>query len=160
MREHGWLDQSEYDFLHCIQQFGVYDRMLHQRRRSTADTAPAADATTVARDLLELYYMEAVELQRETFPSITDLVRFLDCGDWMNRPEPVVALTASERSQIAVVEGSHRDRETRVGVIGEAPEAPIEYILGADRLLLINARCLFRAAGPAPVDGLELFYAG
>jgi hypothetical protein len=160
MREHGWLDQSEYDFLHCIQQFGVYDRMLHQPRRSTADTAPAADATTVARDLLELYYMEAVELQRETFPSITDLVRFLDCGDWMNRPEPVVALTASERSQIAVVEGSHRDRETRVGVIGEAPEAPIEYILGADRLLLINARCLFRAAGPAPVDGLELFYAG
>jgi len=160
MREHGWLDQSQYDFLHCIQQFGVYDRMLHCARRSGADPAPPDDATTVGRDLLELYYMEAVELQRETFPSITDLIRFLDRGDWMARPEPVVALTAPERSRIAVVEGSHRDRESRAEAMGEATEAPIEYVLGADRLLFINARCLFRAAGPAPHDGLELFHAG
>jgi hypothetical protein len=74
----------------------------------------------------------------------------------MSRPEPVVALTASERSRIAVVEGSHRDREPR----GEATEAPIEYVLSADRLLFVNARCLFRAAGPAPLDGVELFHAG
>ena len=161
MREHGWLDQNEYDFLHCVHQIGVYDRMLHQPRRNGANPAPSiADVSTVARELLELYYMEAVELQRETFPSITDLVRFLDHGDWMARPEPVVALAASERSRIAVVEGSHRDRELRVATTDEATEAPIEYVLSADRLLFINARCLFRAAGPAPLTGLELFHAG
>jgi hypothetical protein len=160
MREHGWLDQSEYDFLNCIQQFGVYDRMLHWTRRNGADPAPADDATTVGRDLLELYYMDAVELQRETFPSVTDLVRFLDRGDWMTRPEPVVALAASERSRIAVVEGSHRDPMLRVAAMGEGTEAPIEYVLGADRLLFVNARSLLRAAGPAPLGGLELFHAG
>jgi hypothetical protein len=160
MREHGWLDQSEYDFLNCIQQFGVYDRMLHGPRRNGADPAPAYDATTVASELLELYYMDALELQRETFPSITDLVRFLDRGDWMTRLEPVVALASSERCRIAVVEGSHRDRELWVASIGEGAEAPIEYVLGADRLLFINARCLFQAAGPAPLGGLELFHAG
>ena len=160
MREHGWLDQSEYDFLNCIQQFGVYDRMLHWPRRSGADPAPADDATRVGRELLELYYMDTVELQRETFPSVTDLVRFLDRGDWMTRPEPVVALAASERSRIAVVEGSHRDRMLRVARMGEATEEPIEYVLGADRLLFVNARCLIRAAGPAPLGGLELFHAG
>jgi len=160
MREHGWLDQSEYDFLNCIQQFGVYDRMLHWPRRSSADPAPADDAATVGRDLLGLYYMDAVELQREAFPSVTDLVRFLDRGDWMTRPEPVVALAASERSRIAVVEGSHRDRVLRGAPIGETTEAPIEYVLGADRLLFVNARCLLRAAGPAPRGGLELFHAG
>jgi hypothetical protein len=160
MREHGWLDQNEYDFLNCLQQFGVYDRMLLHPRRSGADPTPALDAGSVARELLELYYMDAVELERETFPSITDLVRFLDRGDWMTRPEPVVALTACERSRIAVVEGSHRDRAPRIGPTGEEMEAPIEYVLGADRLLFINARCLFQAAGPAPRDGLELFHAG
>jgi hypothetical protein len=159
MREHGWLDQSEYDFLNCLQQFGVYDRMLHRVRRNGADPIPADEATTVAHALFELYYMDAVELQRETFPSITDLVRFLDRGDWMTRPEPVVALAAAERSRIAVIEGSHRDREPRASP-GEATEAPIEYVLGADRLLFINAHCRFRAAGPAPLGGLELFHAG
>jgi hypothetical protein len=33
-------------------------------------------------------------------------------------------------------------------------------VLGADRLLFINAHCRFRAAGPAPLGGLELFHAG
>lgn len=160
MREHGWLDQSEYDFLNCIQQFGVYDRMLHWPRRSGANPAPADDPTTVGRELLELYYMDAVELQRETFPSITDLVRFLDRGDWMTRPEPVVALAAGERSRIAVVEGSHRDRALRVAAMDEETEAPIEYVLGPNRLLFVNARCLLRAAGPAPLCGLEIFHAG
>jgi hypothetical protein len=160
MREHGWLDQSEYDFLNCIQQFGVYDRMLHCPRRNGADPVPDDDATAVGRALLDLYYMDAVELQRETFPSISDLVRFLDRGEWMSRPEPVVALVCRERSRIAVVEGSHREREAPGAALGERLEAPIEYVLGGDRLLFINARCQFRAVGPAPLGGLELLHAG
>jgi hypothetical protein len=161
MREHGWLDQSEYDFLHCLQQFGVYDRMLHQPRRSGAHLSPpTTDASAIARELLELYYMEAAELQRETFPSITDLVRFLDRGDWMAWPEPVVALTAAERSRIAVVEGSHRNRPLRQASADREREAPIEYMLSPDRLLFVNARCQFKAAGPAPLGGLEVFHAG
>jgi hypothetical protein len=160
MREHGWLDQSEYDFLNCIQQFGVYDRMLHHPRRDGGDPALATDAVTAARELLELYYMDAIELQRETLPSITDLVAFLNRGDRMNRPDPVVALAASERSRIAVVEGSHHDRPLRIASTGEESEAPIDYVLGADRLLFVNARCLFQAAGPAPLGVLELFHAG
>ncbi len=159
MREHGWLDQSEYDFLNCIQQFGVYDRMLHHPRRNGTDPAPAADAVTVARELLELYYMDGIELQLETLPSITDLIAFLDRGDRMNRPHPVVALAASGRSRISVVEGSHHDRLPRIASTGEATEAPIEYVLGTDRLLFINVRCLFQATGPAPFGGLELFHA-
>ncbi len=161
MREHGWLDQGEYDFLNCMQQFGVYDRMLRQPRAKAADPPAAASAATVASELLELYYMDTIELQRETLASVSDVASYLGPDNpKMTRPDPIVVLSAPERCRVGVAEGSQRDRPPHLIMPTKSVEASIEYVLGPDRLLFMNARCLFQAVGPAPIGGLELFHAG
>ena len=156
MRDRGWLNQAEYDFLTLIDQAGVYDRMLGNAKLGKAKGAEAEPAAIVA-DLLGLYHMETVQLQQERIDAVSDLPGFLRSRESRDGADFIVALWAEGNARIGVLEGSHLARSGRA----DEPSAAdvVSYRLSPDRLLFLNARCHTEARSLAPKDGIHVFCA-
>lgn len=135
MRERGWLDQTEFDFLKALTNVGLYDRSLRLSRDSLAD--PRAHAAK----MFEFYRQGRVDIEVQNIDlNYLEAKRLslLKSGD-----VPIVAI-AAKNGMIAVVEGSHAD--DNILIDGELVGA-VDYKCGADRLIFLDLRAKFRAQG-------------
>ena len=135
MRERGWLDQTEFDFLKALANVGLYDRSLHLSRDALAE--PRSEAAK----MFEFYRQGHVDVEAQNI----DLkyleakrLALLKSGDL-----PIVAI-AAKKGTIAVVEGSHTD--DNILIDGELVGA-VNYKCGADRLIFLDLRAKFTARG-------------
>ncbi|MBB3900507.1 hypothetical protein [Roseococcus suduntuyensis] len=150
MQGRGWLSQSDYDFLRFFRQLGVYDRTLtipvERPDRLEADVRDPAHAVG---ELMGLMHLGSVETVRVNLPSTGDVAAFLKKQGTM---PSVIALWARERARLDIVEGSHLQADRA------SSKASVEYALGPDRLLFIDARCTFgEQMLPPPPSGIEVF---
>jgi hypothetical protein len=153
MQRRGWLNQSEFDFLRFFAQLGVYDRSL-----SVPDEKPdrveveLTDPAVAASDLLELIHIGTVEAVRVTLPSAGDIPGALKN---IAGATSIVAIWSRERARLDVVEGSHTNPLTQDDSAPTKP--PVDYALGPDRLLFLDARCVFGQTATPPSSGIDVF---
>lgn len=131
MRQRGWLDQIEFDFLKNLSNFGVYDRSLRKTRTESID--PLEEATR----LMELYAIGPVKIGEESIDLSTLSERRLDL--LKSTALPIVAFVVS-KGALSILEGSHRDakfwkQEPMVGAV--------EHRCSEDRLLFLDLRAQF-----------------
>jgi len=151
MQGRGWLSQSDYDFLRFFRQLGVYDRTLAAPvERPDRVEVELRDPAQVAAELMGLMQMGSVEPVRVNLPSAGDVAGFLKRE---GKAASVIALWSRERARLDFVEGSHLAQADRAPT-----RAPVEYALGPDRLLFIDARCTFgEQMLPPPASGIDVF---
>lgn len=157
MRARGWLSQSDYDFLRFFRQLGVYDRSLVVPQDRPDRNAPdLLDAFETARNLLLLQRMDEAEVRREKLGAPRDWRRLAEAQEAAAGPGAVIALWSAERGRLPVVEASH----TLAGQVTADAEAPpgVEYALGPDRLLFLDARCVLGPGASFPAGGVEAYY--
>jgi hypothetical protein len=159
MRARGWLSQSDYDFLRFFRQLGVYDRSLVVPQERPDRTAPELlDAFETARSLLLLQRMDEAEVRRERLAAPRDWRRLAEAQEAACGPGAVIALWSAERGRLPVVEASH----TLAGQVTADAEAPpgVDYALGPDRLLFLDARCVLGPGASFPAGGAEAYFLG
>ncbi|QYU67970.1 hypothetical protein J4558_24430 [Leptolyngbya sp. 15MV] len=157
MRARGWLSQSDYDFLRFFRQLGVYDRSLVVPQDRPDRTAPELlDPAESARSLLLLHRMDDAEVKREKLGSARDWRRFAEAQEAAGGPGAPIALWSRERGRLPVIEGSHT-QATLVAPDAEPP-AGVDYALGPDRLLFLDARCAIGPGATFPASGVEAFF--
>lgn len=135
MRERGWLDQTEFDFLKALTNVGLYDRTLHLSRDSLAD--PRSEAAK----MFEFYRQGHVDVEAQNID-----LKYLEAKRLSllkSTDVPIVAI-AAKKGTIAVVEGSHTDADIMID--GELIGA-VDYKCGADRLIFLDLRAKFVARG-------------
>ncbi len=127
MRDHRWLNQTDYDFLRHITTIGLYSRIL---RTVTEWLDPAAEA----RRLFELYRQGPVQMQ-ETVIQLRNLAA--ERHRLVNGASiPLLAIHA-EAGAVRLMEGSRgAQHSAEVG-------AATRHICSGDRLLLVNARTTY-----------------
>ena len=158
LRDRGWLDQHEHDFLRAVQTVGAYERGLRPPRRGTAEAVVTMKPEQIAYDLFSLYALGEVEISRTKIASISDLpdmVRSRSKGE-----VPLMAFWSGSRCQIALEEQAQAPRLAGQGSIVSVP-APgaVEYAFGPDRLLFVHRNTSFAPHGAAPADGIIVFTA-
>lgn len=135
MRERGWLDQTEFDFLKGLANVGLYDRTLHLSRDVLAD--PRAEAAK----MFEFYRQGHVDIEAQNID-----LKYLEAKRFSllkGCNVPIVAI-AAKKGTIAVVEGSHTDENIMID--GELV-GTVNYKCGADRLIFLDLRAKFTARG-------------
>lgn len=158
MRGRGWLSQSDYDFLRYFGQFGVYDRSLAAPvDRSEKVDVELLDPEDMARELLLLHRMDEAEVRRETVSSLKQLRALAEAAETSDGPGAVIAVWSRQRGRLPVVEGSHTNPALLEVEEGEVPPS-VEYALGPDRLLFLDARCGFGAGAALPASGVDVFF--
>lgn len=157
MRARGWLSQSDYDFLRFFRQLGVYDRSLVvPQERPDRSEPEMMDPADVARNLLLLHRMDEAEMRREKLAAPRDWRRLAEAQEAAAGPGAVIALWSRERARLPVVEGSHVQAQL-VAPDAEPPPA-VDYALGPDRLLFLDARCVLGTGANFPASGVEAFF--
>jgi hypothetical protein len=139
MREHGWLEQSDFDFLKIFNQFGVFDQMLRPNKKAAAAGVESLDPAAEAKRRLELLLMQHVSLTKKPYAGFAALAaeaRSLAAG----LAEPVVAIWSEQKGSFLLVEDSHHD-DADHGL--EALTGAVEYVFGPDRLLFVDLRSRF-----------------
>lgn len=157
MRARGWLSQSDYDFLRFFRQLGVYDRSLvvPQERPDRGDP-DLLDPAEAARNLLLLHRMDEAEVRREKLAAPRDWRRLAEAQEEAAGPGAVIALWSRDRGRLPVIEGSHVQAQI-VAPDAEPPEG-VDYALGPDRLLFLDARCALGPRAAFPAAGVEAFF--
>jgi hypothetical protein len=158
MRARGWLSQSDYDFLRFFRQLGVYERSLVVPQERPTGDVQLLDPTETSRGLLLLYRMEEAEVRREALAAPRDWRRVAEQVEAAAGPGAMLALWSRNRAKIPVIEGSHQN-VAQVPAEGEPP-AGVDYAVGPDRLLFLDARCALGPAAAFPQGGVEVFYLG
>jgi hypothetical protein len=159
MRARGWLSQSDYDFLRFFRQLGVYDRSLVVPQDRPDRTAPELlDAFETARGLLLLQRMDEAEVRREKLAAPRDWRRLAEAQEAAAGPGAVIALWAADRGRLPVVEASH----LQAGLVAPDAEPPagVDYAIGPDRLLFLDARCVLGPGASFPASGAEAYFLG
>ncbi|WP_424810408.1 hypothetical protein [Roseococcus sp. YIM B11640] len=154
MRRRAWLSQSDYDFLRYFAQLGIYDRSLASRVE-TAERIDAnmMDPAELAKELFALLALRETAVERVTVKAIGDVANIT--ADRIRAGlSPIVALWSRERGRVDVIEGSHKD-----SALQELGKAPVDYSLGPDRLVFLDARAAFGSKGSAGKSGLDVFFA-
>lgn len=136
MRGRGWLGQSEYNFIQYFAQLGVYDRCLTTpTERSDGVGVESQDSNDVATYLFELLQFGNAHILRAKVATAGDVVAKLREGGAAHQRSKIVALWASERGLIDVVEGSYFTSPD------EMEKAVVDYTLGPGCLLFLETRC-------------------
>jgi hypothetical protein len=156
MRARGWLSQSDYDFLRFFRQLGVYDRSLVVPQERPGGEPELLDPAEVARNLLLLHRMDEGEVKRETLAAARDWRRLAEQQEAATGPGAVVALWSRARGRLPVVEGSHS--QAALVAPDAEPPAGIDYALGPDRLLFLDARSALGPGAQFPPGGAEAFF--
>jgi hypothetical protein len=157
MRARGWISQSDFDFLRFFRQLGVYDRTLVvQTDRPDRPDVALQDPFETARHLLLLLRMEEAEVKREAVATARDYRATTEQIELASGPGVAVALWSAQRARLPIIEGSHT-REDLVAPDAEPPPA-VEYTLGPDRLLFLDARCALGPGASLPPGGVQLFW--
>lgn len=153
MRTRGWLEQMEIDLFRALHQFGIYDRSLRMAKSAEkASGTPLLDPEHEASVLFELLRMERVELQEHKLENVRALAA-QRAQLAAQTPEPVVALWSAKREALMVVEGSHQDEQ----LIGNELSGAVDYVVGPDRLILLDVRCRFGNQSDSGATGLRTF---
>jgi len=128
MRQRGWVDQNEFDFLKYLSIIGIYDRSLPR------DQSGLSDLKAEARRLMELYNQKPLTIKEQQV--YLDNLSVYKESALSNLIIPVVAIFSSE-GYISILEGSHRDE-----VRDSAPDmsGAVRHRLGSDRLLFVDFR--------------------
>ncbi len=157
MRARGWLSQSDYDFLRFFRQLGVYDRSLvvPQDRPDRGDPV-LLDAAEAARNLLLLQRMDEADVRREKLAAPRDWRRLAEAQEAASGPGAIIALWSAERGRLPVVEGSHQ--QAALVAPDAEPPAGVDYALGPDRLLFLDARCVLGPGAAFPASGVEAHF--
>jgi hypothetical protein len=157
MRARGWLSQSDYDFLRFFRQLGVYDRSLVvPQERPDRDDPVLLNPAETARRLLQLQRMDEADMRREKLAAPRDWRRLAEAQENAAGPGAMIALWSAERGRLPVVEGSHQQA---VLVAPDAePPAGVDYALGPDRLLFLDARCAIGPGAAFPASGVEAHF--
>lgn len=140
MRERGWLNQAEFDFLRYLDRLGAYDWRIGRGK----DTAP--EPRSVAEELFALLVQKPVEAEAVALGdegALYDLLAEARTG------QPWVALNAGRRARIRVQERSHQP--------GEAAGEAVDYVVAPDRLLFLHAGARFEMDAGLPQQGLTGF---
>ncbi|GAA5233037.1 hypothetical protein FOZ76_06055 [Verticiella sediminum] len=129
MRRRGWLDQSDFDFLRLLNQFGVYDLTLKggdTTRGSSIITSHAGELLSLIRQQdvsVELRHISISELNHESFLETLE--------------DSIIAIHADTPGTIMIVEGSAGENSASI-------DGAVEYQFGPDRLLFVDLRTNFR----------------
>jgi hypothetical protein len=156
MREQGWLEQSDFDFLKILNQFGVFDQMLRPTKKAAAAGGESLDPVEEAKSRLELLLMQHVSLTKKPFAGIAALVteaRSLAA----TLAEPVVAIWGEQKGNFLLVEDSHHD-DAEHGLDGLT--GAVEYAFGPDRLLFLDLRSRFGTKTGAGDAEISVFLPG
>lgn len=156
MRGRGWISQSDYDYMRFFRQLGVYDRSLVVPPDQPGQPPGKLEAEAVARHLLQLHRLEDVEVKREAAAAPRDYRVIAERQEIASGPGAVLALTAKARGRMPLVEGSHA-REDLVSPDAEPPTA-VDYAIGPDRLLILDARMVLGPGSAFPPGGAEVFF--
>lgn len=136
MRERGWLEQTDFDFLKGVSSIGLYDRSLRQGREM-------GDPQVEAAHLFELFAQGPVKVETKTIDlGELETLRHSLIKDAVL---PIVAVHANAGA-ISIVEGSQLDDDWFKG--GNMTGA-VDYKLGADRLVFVDLRASLAALGDA-----------
>jgi hypothetical protein len=157
MRARGWLSQSDFDFLRFFRQIGVYDRSLVvPQERPDRGEPTRLDPSETARQLLLLHRMDEAEVKQETLAAPRDWRRLAEQQELATGPGAVVALWSRGRGRLPVIEGSH----LQAGIVAADAEPPpgMDYALGPDRLLFLDARCALGPGAAFPEGGVEAYF--
>jgi hypothetical protein len=157
MRARGWLSQSDYDFLRFFRQLGVYERSLVlPQERPDRGEPQLLDPAETARSLLMLHRMEEAEVRQEALAAPRDWRRLAESQEAANGPGAMLAIWSRSRARVPVVEGSH----VQGALVAPDAEPPpgVDYAIGPDRLLFLDARCALGAAATFPPGGVEAFF--
>ncbi|TDH60003.1 hypothetical protein E2C06_24320 [Dankookia rubra] len=154
MLARGWLTQADHDFLKFFTRMGVYDRTLRVPRTTGEAADPGRqDPALVARDLLSLFAMREVEISKRQLRQQDDLLEQIAKHTQAQDVLPILALWSAERGKLSVAEGSHAAND-------QVDMLPfIDYPLGPDRLLLLDAEIRIRKPDVLPQGGAVLFVA-
>lgn len=156
MRARGWISQSDYDYMRFFRQLGVYDRSLIIPPEQPGQAAAMHDATEMARHMLQLHRLEDVEVKRDLVVSPRDYRTLAEKQELALGPGAVLALWAKARGRVPLVEGSHT-QEALVSPDADAAAA-VDYAIGPDRLLMLDARTALGPGAAFPSGGAEVFY--
>jgi len=158
MQDRGWLEQHEYDFIRALHNIGAYERGLRPSRRGMAEGATQQKPEIVVQELLGMYMLGDVVVQRIQISSVSDLGR--EKSPLRIARVSAVALWSEERGRLSLDERSHTaPRSERARVLTEPVPGSIEYSFGPDRLLFLHRDCSFAPLGTAPASGIVLFTA-
>lgn len=159
LRARGWISQSDFDFVRFFRQLGVYDRSLVlPGERSDGGGPLIADPAEVARSLMMLLRLEEIDLMTEEVPHVRGYRALAERVDLEAGPAAALAIWAPARGRLAVVEGSHQQPDA---VSPDAPPPPsVDYTVGPDRLLFLDARCALGATAALPAAGVRVMWAG
>jgi hypothetical protein len=153
MRERGWLEQSDFDFLKIFNQFGVFDQMLRPTKKAAANGVESLDPAAEAKTRLELLSMQHLSLIKKAFDGFTALAAeaaSLAAG----MVEPVVAIWSEKKGSFLLVEDSHND-DANPGP--DSLTGAVEYVFGPDRLVFLDLRSRF-GVKTAATDGEILVF--
>lgn len=150
MLSHGWLKQSDYDYLKTLTQFGIYERTLITGTAS--GDVQRLDARLLSNELLSLLHQVNVELT-EHRPATADAFKVL-MDEVRERPgRTAVSLWSSERGAMHVHEASHLgDVDQRLARAGA-----VRFPIDPDRLVILDAHCQVDFADQFSVPALRVF---
>lgn len=158
LRSRGWISQSDFDFVRFFRQLGVYDRSLVLAgERAEGAGPPTADAAEVARSLMMLLRLEEVDLMTEEVPHVRALRALAERIELEAGPGVALAVWAPARGRLAVVEGSHQQAD--LVTPDASPPPAVDYTLGPDRLLFLDARCALGVGATLPAAGVRVMWA-
>ena len=133
MRQRGWLDQNEFDFLKYLSVIGVYDRSLVGEDKNV-------DAHREAFRLLELFNQGPLYVT-EHHISLDEILQYRN-GILRDLTIPVVAIFCDE-GYVSILEGSHKDEDEN----GVDMSGAVRHHCGSDRLLFLDFRSTFIGHG-------------
>src|SRR5438477_3278648 len=105
MRSRGWLEQAEYDVMTLIDQADIYDHGLPIRRQAARTNQGETDPRSVAAQLLELYYMENIEVREDKIDADSDLRALLAAGEPPSAGDMIVGLFSEGTARLGGGEG-------------------------------------------------------
>jgi hypothetical protein len=152
MRARGWLSKADFDFLRFFRQVGVHERRL---ALSPDPGSPLLDPADAARTLLQIERMDEGLIRRETVTAPRDWRRLAEAQEIADGPGAALAIWSATPALLPVLEGSHL-KPPLVGA-GDAPPA-VEYRIGPDRLLCLDARTMLGPSARFPPGGVEAFF--
>ena len=156
MRARGWISQSDYDYMRFFRQLGVYDRSLVIPPETPGGAPGMHDAAEMARHMLQLHRLEDVEVKRDLVVSPRDYRTLAETQELALGPGAVLALWAKARGRVPLIEGSHT-QDALVAPDADAAAA-VDYAIGPDRLLMLDARTALGPGAAFPSGGAEVFH--
>ncbi|OYX35508.1 MAG: hypothetical protein B7Y99_03080 [Caulobacterales bacterium 32-69-10] len=153
MRAHGWLAQPDFDFLKFLNHVGAYDRSLLRPKEGASGSAQL-DPADEARSLLELLFLQEIELDETEYADVSALAADAKALSRLAR-DPIVALWTKKKGGVLVVEGSHLDEGGAEGSLDGA----IEHSCGPNRLLFVDLRCALGAPPVGEAKAIRVLFA-